>query len=69
MMKFGRKIFFARGLYNNPGTLLGPAPDLPDSLYEILIISFQVLVFLISGLFSRENVETALKNIFQYRSV
>ena len=30
MMKFGRQIFFTRGLYKGPGTFVGPSRDLPD---------------------------------------
>ena len=51
MMKLGRKIFFTRGLYNSPGTLVGSFRDLPDSFYKILVIIFRLLVFIIFDIF------------------
>ena len=51
MMKFGRKIFFTRGLYNSPRTLVEPSRDLPDSFYKILVIIFWLLVFIIFDIF------------------
>ena len=35
MVKYGRKIFFTRGLYTSPGTLVGLSQDLPYSFHEI----------------------------------
>ena len=44
MMKFGRKNFFTKRLYNGLGTLAGHSWDLLDNFYKILFINFRVLV-------------------------
>ena len=36
IIKFIRKIFFTRGLYNSLGTFSGPSRDLTDSFYVLL---------------------------------
>ena len=51
MMKFCRKMFFTRELYNSPGTLVGPAWDLPDSFYGILVVIYRFLVLIIFDIF------------------
>ena len=51
MMKFGRKIFFNRGLYNSPRTFVGPSLGLPYSFYEILVIIFGLVVLMFFGIF------------------
>ena len=68
-MKFARKIFFTRGPYNDPGTLVGLFWELSDNFYEILIIIFRLLVLLRFWHISRENDEMLWTNIFHQRTV
>ena len=44
MMKVGRGIFFARLLYDRPGTFAGNVRDHSDPYYELLVINSRVLV-------------------------
>ena len=55
MMKFGRKIFFTRDLYNSLGILQRSLRDLPDSFHEILPIIYRLLVLIIFVMF-REKI-------------
>ena len=65
VVKFGRKIFFTRGLYNNRGACVRSSRDLPDSFYEISFIIFKLLVFFIFGIFSAK----LLKKLLAYSAV
>ena len=63
-MKFVRKIFFTRGLYNSPGTFAGLCCDLPDSFYEVLLINFGFLAFNIFGIFTVKIMKFGRKIFF-----
>ena len=67
-MKFGRKLFFTRGLYNSPGTFVGHSRDLAKHFYDILCIFFEFLVLIFLQYFV-ENIEIMLgvrsQNILQ----
>ena len=63
MMKFGREIFFTRGLYNNPGNVVGPFRDLIGIFYAILFDIFIILKFIYFWHILRENDEMWVRNI------
>ena len=46
-MNSGREIFFIRGLYDSPGTLVRPSRELLDSFQKILPNKFVFLEFII----------------------
>ena len=60
MLKFGTQIFFARELYNSPGTFV----DLRNSFYEIWFIIFRHLVCIIFGIFRTKMIECCRKIFF-----
>ena len=50
-MKFGRKIFLTRGLYNSLGTFVRHSRDLFDFFYEILRLNFRLVMLRFFGIF------------------
>ena len=67
MMKFGRKIFFTRGLYKCPGTFVGPFWDLLNSFHVILIIIFRFLVLISFGIFRAKMMKCGRQIFFTRR--
>ena len=64
MMKFGRKIFFTRGLYNSPGTFVGPSRELLDSFFRNIFHKFVTHSGHVLWHISRKNDEILLGNVF-----